>query len=253
MAESDTDPKQGMPKREWFVTTSWTNLMLARQEGSPEAGEALERLCATYWYPLYVYVRRTGQSAEDAEDLTQAFFTQVLEKNYLGAADRKKGKFRSFLLAALNHFLCNEWDYRKAAKRGGGKPMLSLDEKTPEDRYLLEPSTDLSPEVIYENRWAHTVLEQALRRMEEEYASPKKRRQFEALKPFLTEEAGPAGYAAVAEELGMNPNSVAVTVHRMRQRFGELVREEVGRTVARPEEVDSEMRHLCDVLGAVPF
>jgi RNA polymerase sigma-70 factor (ECF subfamily) len=253
MATSDNEPNPGMPKREWFVTTSWTNLMLARQEGTPEAGEALERLCAAYWYPLYAYVRRSGHSAEDAEDLTQAFFTQILEKNYLGAADRRKGKFRSFLLAALNHFLCNEWDYRKAAKRGGGKPMVSLDEKTPEDRYLLEPSTDVSPETIFENRWAHTVLDQARRKMREEYAAPKKQRQFELLQSYLIEDAGPAGYADVAGELGMNPNSVAVTVHRMRQRFGELVREEVGRTVARPEEVDSEMRHLCDVVGAVSF
>ena len=242
-----------MPKREWFVTTSWTNLMLARQEGSPEAGPALEKLCETYWYPLYVYVRRKGHTAEDAEDLTQAFFTQILENNYLGAADRKKGKFRSFLLAALNHFLCNEWDYRKAAKRGGGKPVLSLDAKTPEDRYLLEPVTELSPEVIFENRWAQTVLDEARRRMESEYDSPKKREQFEQLNPFLTAEAGSAGYAEVAEKLGMNPNSVAVTVHRMRHRYGELVREEVARTVARPQEVDSEVRHLCDVLGAVPF
>jgi len=243
MADDQTKASDG--KGRWFTTTSWTNLDAARRTGSPEAKEALERLCTTYWYPLYAYIRRSGRSSQDAEDLTQAFFFQLLEKNYLGAVDRKKGKFRSFLLSALNHFLANEHDFRNAAKRGGGKTIISLDA---EDRYLLEPGSDVSPETIFENRWAGTVMNQARTRLQENYEQENKGALFNALKPYLEGEPSSGDYDPVAEELGMTAGAVAVAVHRLRKRFGDMVKEEISRTVANPAEVEAEMRHLHSIL-----
>lgn len=235
----------------WFGTTQWTDLMTARQGGSPEAKAALERLCQTYWYPLYAYVRRSGYSAQDAEDLTQAFFLQIIEKNYLGSVDRRKGKFRSFLLAALNHFLANERDWQQAAKRGGGKVLISLDDdQSKEDRYLREPASDLTPEKIYESQWAATVLEQGRARLREEYSAEGKGPIFDRLEIYLAQQPDSGDYEAVATELGMKSGTVAVTVHRLRQRYGEQIRAEIARTVARPEEIEDEMRHLREVVGA---
>ncbi len=235
----------------WFGTTRWTDLMKARQGGSPEASAALERLCQTYWYPLYAYVRRSGYSAQDAEDLVQAYFLQILEKNYLGAVDRRKGKFRSFLLAALNHFLANERDWNNAAKRGGGRPLLSLDDdESKEERYLQEPVSDLTPEKVYEARWAATVIEQGRAQLREEYVAEGKGPLFDRLAGYLSEQADSGDYAAAATELGMKTGAVAVAVHRLRQRYGEQIRAEIARTVARPEEVEDEMRHLREVLGS---
>jgi len=252
MAESDKPHPSSRPAH-WFGTTQWTDLMTARQSGSPEAKAALERLCQTYWYPLYAYVRRRGYSPQDAEDLTQAFFLELIEKNYLGAVDRRKGKFRSFLLAAMNHFLANEYDWRHAAKRGGGRTFVSIDdEATWEQRYQRETATEQSPEKIFEARWASTVIDQARTRLRETYAAEGKGELFDRLEKYLTEQPGPGGYAEVAAALRMSPGAVATAVHRLRQRYGEAVREEVARTVARPEEIEDEMRHLRAVLGDWP-
>lgn len=249
MSETRSERTSGPDKRQWFVTTSWSNLMAARQKDSPDAKAALETLCTTYWYPLYAYVRRLGYNPTDAEDLTQSFFCQLLEKNYLGAVDRKRGKFRSFLLAALNHFLSNHRDFHNAAKRGGGKTVLSLDEKTAEDLYLLEPASDLSPEKIFEARWATTVVSQARKSLQHEYEQAGKGDQFRQLESFLSEEPASGDYAAAAARLQTTSGAVAVAVHRLRQRYGETVRSEVARTVVTASEVESEMRHLCSVLG----
>jgi RNA polymerase sigma-70 factor (ECF subfamily) len=247
MGMFDQENEPVFQKRQWFVTTSWSNLEATQQGDTSQALAALENLCNTYWYPLYVYIRRKGNSAQDAEDLTQAFFYQVLEKNYLGAVDRRKGKFRSFLLASLNHFLSNQRDFRNAEKRGGGKATLSLDEQDAEGRYKLEPATDLTPEKIFEYRWAATLLDQVRQKLGVECEAAGKVAFFQEVQAYLMSDPPSGGYHPVADKLGMSAGAVAVAVHRLRQRFGELVKEEVKGTVASPEDVDSEMSHLLQV------
>jgi len=222
---------------------------LAGQEASLQSAEALERLCRTYWFPLYAYVRRRGYDAEEAKDLTQEFFLRLLQKHYLAHADRSKGRFRSFLLTALNHFLANDWRRAQAAKRGGGQPLISLDDPAAETRYALEPLSDLTPEKIYERRWALTLLDRALGRLAAEYEAAGRSPQFERLQGFLATESGETRYAAVAAELGMTADAVGVAVHRLRYRYRELVREEIAHTVASPAEVEDEIRWLFTAVG----
>jgi RNA polymerase sigma-70 factor (ECF subfamily) len=225
-------------------------VVLAAGRGSSSASEAaLEQLCRTYWPPLYAYIRRQGYNPHDAQDLTQGFFALLLEKNYAGIAEREKGKFRSFLLAALNYFLNGERDRANAAKRGGGRLIVSLDERMGEDFVAAEPASDSTPEKEFQKNWAIIVLRQALMRLGEESTAGGKGAVFEELKPFLEGEAKAGDYATVAVRLGMSANGVAVAVHRLRQRYGELVREEIAHTVASPGEVDAELRHLFTLLG----
>jgi RNA polymerase sigma-70 factor (ECF subfamily) len=237
-------------KAEWFTATHWSVVLAAGQSNSPQATAALDKLCRAYWYPLYTYIRRQGSSPHDAQDLTQGFFAQLLEKNCLELADREKGKFRSFLLSALNHFLADQRDRAGAAKRGGGKVFISLDELAAEGLLAQEPATGLSPEEEYEKLWAVTLLQQALVRLREESTRAGRGGMFEELKPFLEGEARSGEYAVVAASLGMTANSIAVTVHRLRQRYRELVRAEIANTVARPEEIEGEVRHLFAALAA---
>jgi RNA polymerase sigma-70 factor (ECF subfamily) len=194
-------------------------------------------------------IRRKGHDAPEAQDLTQEFLIRLLEKNYLAHLDRSKGRFRSFLLAALNNFLTNEWRDARAAKRGGGQSIISLDDKTPESRYCLEPASDLTPERIYERRWALTLLDQALARLQAEMTAAGKSRHFEQLTAFLTSEATQEDYAAAGTPLAMTPGAVAVAVHRLRQRYGELVREEIAHTIGSRDEVEDEVRWLFAVVG----
>ncbi len=224
-------------------------MLAAGQSGSAEADAALEKLCRTYWQPLYLYIRRQGHNPADAQDLTQGFFCALCEKNYAGMADREKGRFRSFLLAILNRFLGDARDRTNAIKRGGGKTFISLDEQTGEELPALEPASDLTPEKEFQRNWAITLLRQALTALREESSATGKGAIFEELKPFLEGEARPGEYTAAGARLGMTANSVAVTVHRLRQRYRELVRAEIANTVAAPEEVDDELRHLFSVLS----
>jgi RNA polymerase sigma factor (sigma-70 family) len=248
MNDAEHNPEPSLsPHR--FVTTPWTDVLLARDQEKPEARTALERLCQTYRYPIYAHLRQQVASPHDAEDLTQEFFSLLIEKNYLGAVDRKRGKFRSFLLVAVNRFLSNARRRNRAAKRGGRHQIISLDEQDAEGRYLAEPATELSPEKIFERRWAKTVLDQALRLLRDEYATAGKATLFEAFQPFLLEETGAGGYAAVAEQLQMKEGTVSVAVHRLRHRYRELIRSEIQLTVANPADVDAEMRHLLEVLS----
>jgi RNA polymerase sigma-70 factor (ECF subfamily) len=233
----------------WFTTTHWSVVLSAGQSTSPRAEAALEELCRAYWYPLYAYVRRQGHSPHDAQDLTQEFFARLLQKNYLGAVARDKGKFRSFLLVALKHFLANEFDRATALKRGGGQTLISLDEQGAEELYALESPTSISPENAFEKRWAITLLERALAQVRSEFIAAGKGGVFEPLKAFLTDGAGSGNYAPVAVELGMTANAVAVAVCRLRQRYREVVRAEIAHTVAAPEEIEDEMRHLFAVLA----
>lgn len=246
---SRSEDPTGPAKEQWFATTHWSVVLAAGQTHSPQTAEALEKLCRTYWYPLYAYVRRRGYDADDAQDLTQEFFARLLEKNYLASVDRAKGKFRSFLLASLNHFLSNEWDKAKAAKRGGSQTFISLDEPAPESRYLLEPASDQSPEKIFEQRWAVTLLDQALRRLKAEFAAARKGNQFEVLQVFLQREAKAGDYSEVGAQLKMSSSAVAMAVARLRQRYRELVLQEIAQTVADPADVDDEMRHLFEAVG----
>jgi RNA polymerase sigma-70 factor (ECF subfamily) len=227
-----------------FAATRWTVVLTAGHGSSPQAGRALEELCRTYWYPLYAYVRRRGHSPHEAEDLTQECFARLLAKNYLADVHREKGRFRSFLLASLKHFLANEWDRARAVKRGGGQPLLSLDVQTAETRYRSEPADDLTAEKLLDRQWALALLDQVLARLQAEFVADGKEKQFDELKVLLTEGKGATSYAAVAARLGTTEGAAKVAVHRLRRRYRELLREEISHTVATPAEIEEEIRHL---------
>lgn len=232
-----------------FLTTHWSVVLSAREKGSTHSAEALETLCRTYWYPLYVFVRRQGHSPHDAQDLTQEFFARLLEKDYLDAADQQKGRFRTFLLVALKRFLANEWDKARAQKRGGGQQPISFDTELAEQRYLGEGSASLSADHIYERRWALTLVDRAMQRLREDYASHAREHEFERLKPCLTADRGEISYAELAVGLGMSEGAARVAVHRLRKRFRTLFREEVAQTVAALDDIDDEVRHLMRALA----
>jgi len=223
-------------------------LAAAGHADSSKRAEALEKLCCVYWYPLYAFVRRRGRSPADAQDLTQEFFAQLLEKNWLADIEPAGGHFRSFLLTALNRFLANEYDRNQAAKRGGGIQVISLDQEQAEERYLNEPTVDETPERIFERRWALAVLDQALTRLRTETRETDKSRQFELLNPFLSREAGEGEYATVGAQLGIGAGAVGVAVYRLRQRYRELVRAEIADTLVDPSRVDEEMSYLFAAL-----
>jgi len=227
-----------------FTETRWSLVLLAGDEASSRSREAREHLCRAYWQPIYLFVRRHGHSPHDAQDLTQEFIARLLEKNLFATADRERGRFRSFLLGALKHFLADEWDKARAEKRGGNAWVLPIDDTQAEDHYLSAPASDLTPERLFDRRWGLTLLQQAMERLKAESSTSDKLRQFELLKPFLTDPAGSGGYDTVAAQLDTTPASVAVSVHRLRQRFRELVRAEVAQTVASPADVDDELRAL---------
>jgi len=223
-------------------------VLAAAHDSRPDAQAALATLCETYWYPLYAYVRRVGYTAEDAQDLTQGFSAVLLEKRYVNAADRERGRFRSFLLTALRRFLAKEHDRAHAQKRGGKRKPMSLDLASGESRYALEPSHDVTPEAIHQRRWALTVLDTVLARLRQAYADAGKAEVFDGVKAFLTGEAGAPPYAQVARDLGMSEGAVKVAVHRLRRRYRDRLRSEVARTVADPGAVEDELRHLLAVL-----
>ena len=231
-----------------FATTHWSVVLTAGETDSQQAAEALEKLCRAYWYPLYAYVRRKGYAAHDAQDLTQEFFARLLARNYLSVADRNRGKFRSFLLGCLEHFLAREWTRAHAQKRGGGKLLFSLDEMDAENRYLREPAHELTAEKIFDRRWATTLLDQAMTRLREECLASQKGDLFAKCQDYLSGERGEASYADLAASLAMSEGAIKVAVHRLRQRYGELVRAEIAQTVASPDEVDEELRYLFAVL-----
>jgi RNA polymerase sigma-70 factor (ECF subfamily) len=223
-------------------------VLAASQEPSTRSAQALEELCAAYWYPLYAYVRRRGYDVEQAQNLTQEFFARLLEKHYLRAADRSRGRFRWFLLASLKHFLANERDRAWAVKRGGRTVVIPFEVETAEGRYRLEPCDNETPEKIFERRWALTLLEQTLARLREEFRASGKDELFARLEGSLTGEQETLPYAVLAGELGMTETAIKVTVHRLRRRFGALLREAIGETVADPDEVDDEIRELFRAL-----
>jgi RNA polymerase sigma-70 factor (ECF subfamily) len=228
----------------WFQTTHWTQVVMAGRSDSTRAQAALTKLCQTYWYPLYVFVRRQGQSPEDAQDLVQGFFLRLLEKRFLADVDPAKGRFRSFLLIALRRFMANEWDRANRLKRGGGCEIISLDETTTEQRYQAEPADEMTPEKAYARQWAITLLEQVLQRLEAEFTAAGKQALFEELKACLSGDSVKSSYSEIGGRLGMSEAAVKVAVHRLRQRYRELLRLEIGNTVANKEAIDDEIREL---------
>jgi len=231
-----------------FATTHWSVVLAAGSENTPEALAALERLCRAYWYPLYAYVRREGYGPEDAQDLTQGFFAQLLARHSLANVAPEKGRFRSFLLAAMRHFLSAERARAHALKRGGRAETVSLDAQEAEARYRLEPVDRLDAERIYERRWAMTLVEQALARLRDESAAAGKAELFERLRRFVVGESE-ATWGEAGAELGLSEGAMKAAVHRLRERYRVLLRDEVAHTVAEPAEIETEVRYLITVLS----
>ena len=243
----DTDAPQPAARHR-FDETHWSLVLAAGGGDGSQARQALEKLCGAYWYPLYAFVRRRGYSAHDAQDLTQGFFARLLQKKDLAGVDRTKGRFRSFLLASLEHYLANEWDRARAQKRGGGCTLISIDDVDAEARYLGEPEGQTTAEQLFDRRWALTLLDQVLARLREEMVQAGKARQFEALKFCLTGEKA-AGYAEIGRQLGTSEGALKVAIHRLRERYRMLLRAEIANTVGSPAEVDEELRQLFAALS----
>jgi RNA polymerase sigma-70 factor (ECF subfamily) len=231
-----------------FTTTHWSVVLQAADGDSPQAAAALDQLCRTYWYPLYVFVRRQGHESHDAEDLTQEFLARFLAKEYFGRANPALGRFRNYLLACLKHFLSEQRRQAGRLKRGGGQAILSWDSLTAEECYQSEPTDRITPEKVYDRRWALTLLAQVLTRLGEEQSVAGKGKVFAQLKDYLWGAGSGTGYVEVAARLGLTEGALKVTVHRLRQRYRELLREEVAQTVATVNEVDEELRYLVSVI-----
>jgi DNA-directed RNA polymerase specialized sigma24 family protein len=249
MALPNGPPSSGANRGVCFTTTHWSVVLAAREEDSPQAADALARLCRTYWYPLYAYVRRRGREPHDAQDLTQEFFARLLEKNFLAAVRQERGKFRWFLLSALKCFLANEWNREHADKRGGGQGIVSLDEETAEGRYRYEIPDHSTPDKLFDQSWAMTLLEQAQEQLLREYQTSGRSELFDQLKVFLSGDRAPISHAQAGVVLGMNEGAVKVAVHRLRQRYRECLREQIAQTVSTPAEVDEEIRQLFAVFS----
>lgn len=226
-----------------FATTHWTVVLAAGRKHTPQSDEALEQLCKTYWFPLYAYIRRRGHTKEDAEDLTQAFFTKFLEKNYLENLSNERGRFRAFLLASLKHFLANEWDKAQRQKRGGGAAHLSLDWKSADTQFQIAAQA-ASPDQEFDREWAVALLAKVIQRLQAECEMDGRAEQFKYLKIFLSAGKGTDPYSDVAKKLGMEESAIRVAVHRLRKCYRELLRDEIAQTLHDPAQVEEEMRSL---------
>lgn len=233
-----------------FNTTHWTMVLACEDEdNSARAQAALASLFQTYWYPLYAYVRRRGYSQQDAEDLVQAFCLHLQEKHAIAKADRQRGKFRTFLLSSLQNFLSHEWERARAQKRGGGRELIRLDAEQADARYRLEPVDTVTPETIFEKRWAHALLEQTITDLRADFVRRGKGRLFEGLSSFLTSDLRETSYQAAADQMGLPLSAIKTTVHRLRRDYRERLRAEIGRTVSSPDEIDDELLYLRKVLA----
>ena len=232
-----------------FATTHWSVVLQAGEHDSPQAAQALEWLCHVYWYPLYAYVRRQGYTFADAQDLTQEFFARLLAREYLRLADPNRGRFRTFLLASLKHFLINEWTRAGREKRGGGRPLISLDAEKTETRFQAEPADDRTPDKAFDRQWAMELMSRVLNQLQAEFAAVKRGAVFDELKGCLTGEANEGSYAEIGQRLAMTVGNVKVTVHRMRQRYCDLLREEIARTVDDPGAIEEEIQALFAALS----
>jgi RNA polymerase sigma factor (sigma-70 family) len=231
-----------------FTTTLWTVVLEAGSGDSADANNAMEQLCRRYWYPLYAFVRRSGKSSHDAQDLTQDFFAHLLQNNTISSASRERGRFRSFLLASLKNFLINDYRLQTRIKRGGGETIYSLDETDAEGRYLAEPVDDATPETLYEQRWALAILTNSLARLREDYFAHGRGSLFDLLKDFVWGERNGTSYAEIAAQLDLTEEAVKKAVQRLRIRFRETLQMEIAHTVATPAEVEEEWQHLLGLL-----
>ena len=233
-----------------FASTHWSVVLAAAQTSSPEAEAALEKLCVAYWYPLYAYLRRSGHSPHQAEDLTQDFFaSRIVTKRVLRGLDPAAGRFRSWLLTCLQNMVKNEWEKERAVKRGGAQPHLSLDLQSAEGRYVAEPAHNLTPEKLYEKSWALTLLDLTVDQLQEKYRREDKAVLFDELKHFLPGENSARSYAEVAARLGKREDAIKMAVSRLRQEYGQLLKTEVARMVASPAETEAELRWLLTAFG----
>lgn len=247
MADSDKMTSSLQPQG--FPHTRWSVVLAATQKSSPEADVALETICRAYWYPLYAFVRRSGQSPHDAQDLTQEFFQHLLEKRWLDAADREKGRLRTFLVTALKHFMAKEWRRVSAQKRGGGQAHVPIDTVFAESRFAAEQATQLPAEAVFDQQWALTLLELTTLRLEAEFVAAGKVNEFAVLKSCLVTAHRAIDYASVAIQLEMSEGAARVAVHRLRKRFRELYREEISQTLPDRAELDGELRYLAEILA----
>lgn len=222
-------------------------MVAAAANPTPDSRASLATICKAYWPPVYAFVRRTGYDPDQAQDLTQAFFATMLEKNYLASADRERGRFRTFLLAAVKHFLANEWDKQHALKRGGGQTAIPIDPLEAEEWYAPEAVEERTPETLFARRWALSLLGRVMAKLRTEYAETSKADYFDKLSLLLGDDPV-KGYDALAAELGATPGALRVAIHRMRRRYRELLRSELAETVSTPEEIDEEIRFLLAAL-----
>jgi len=247
-AQDPSGRKEGASPPGEFVTTHWSMVLAAGETASPQSAAALEKLCEAYWYPLYAYVRRSGHNPDDAKDLTQEFFARLLERKYLRLADPDRGRFRSFLLTSLKHFLINEWKRANREKRGAGQTFIALDEDLAESRFAAESAENQPPETRYDRAWAGMLMERALIALRGEFDQGGKRELFERLKVFVWGDKNTLSYAAMAEQLGMTEGAVKVAVHRVRKRYRTLLRQKIGETVVDPADIGDEIRFLISAL-----
>jgi RNA polymerase sigma-70 factor (ECF subfamily) len=238
-----------VPQSPVFATTHWSVVLEAGHGSSAQASAALTRLCQTYWLPVYAFVRKCGHSPDQAQDLTQAFFANFLEKEHVTKANRERGRFRSFLMTSVENFLRNENDRAQAQKRGGGRQLISLDEQDSEARYLCEPTTETDPAKAFEQRWAATLLNNVLKRLQAEFGARGRGDLFDLLQAHLWGDPDSIPYPELAERFGVTLANVKTTAHRLRQRYRELLREEIAHTVALPCQIDEEIRHLMQVVS----
>lgn len=232
-----------------FVTTHWSVVLSARDQNSPKSCEALEALCRSYWFPLYAFVRRQGRNPHDAQDLTQEFFARLLEKEYLKSAAQEKGHFRTFLLVALKRFLANEWDRQHAQKRGGSALIVPIDPELAESRFMAGPAHELQPDLLFDRQWALTLLGRTMGRLREEYVATGRTKLFELLRGCLAKDESALSYSQIAARLNLTEAAVKMAVQRLRSRYREILRAEIADTVATPEEIEEEIRHLFSAFG----
>lgn len=249
MSTGDSEDSPEERPRPLFVTTHWSVVLAAKDKASPDCARALETLCQTYWYPLYAFVRGTGQSPHDAQDLTQSFLARLLEKDYLQVVTPEKGRFRTFLCMAFKRFLANERERLRSQKRGGSHPHVAFDTTMAEQRFSEERIDTHAPDLLYDRRWAFTLLSGAIERLEKEYTATGKAAEFHHLKPHLTAERGQIPYVEIASQMQTSEGAVRVALHRLRKRFREVFRDGVADTVAAPEELEAEIRHVLEVLS----
>jgi RNA polymerase sigma-70 factor (ECF subfamily) len=249
MGKRTTNNRSLTEPADQFAATRWSVVLAAGHPSSPDSRGALESLCRAYWRPLFTYVRRRVADTNEAQDLTQAFFAELLEKNYVRVANAQRGRFRAFLLTAFKHFLSKEWERAKAKKRGGGKTPLSIDVESADSRCRVEPANELTADQLYERDWALTLLSHVMRRLEDEFVQSGRKPQFDELKGFLIGEHAGCTYSDIAAKLSITPVAAKMAASRLRRRYRELLRDEIAQTVAGPDDVEDEIRNLFATLA----